>query len=347
MLSEVEGERGALPLLAFAAAQLWEKRDRERNFLTRHAYEESGRVGGALARHADAVVDGIGASSLPMVRELFPNLVTGQGTRASREVRELLAIFPKEEDRRSAEEVLRRLVAARLLTSYETSVEIIHESLLTAWPRLVRWQTQELEEELDWGRTEVRAPWGRRVAGSLWLSALALGVVLAVGVTYWLLRPRQAERADSRPKRVSFDQVTSEAGQESYPSLSPDEAFVVYAKLASGNWDIFRRRLGGRRAFNLTEDSGADDIEPAFSPDGEQIAFRSERDGGGIYLMGATGESVRRLTDFGYNPGWSPDGRRLVISTQKFTHPLIGPAGDVRQLWTVDVATGDKRLVIG
>jgi hypothetical protein len=69
--------------------------------------------------------------------------VTAQGTRASREVDELLSIFPKEEERKAAEEVLRELIAARLLTSYEDSVEIIHESLLSAWPRLVQWRNQD------------------------------------------------------------------------------------------------------------------------------------------------------------------------------------------------------------
>jgi hypothetical protein len=44
-------------------------------------------------------------------------------------------------------------------------------------------------------------------------------------------------------------------------------------------------------------------------------APRSEREGGGIFVMGATGESVRRLTDFGYHPAWSPDGRQRVVST--------------------------------
>jgi WD40 repeat protein len=51
-------------------------------------------------------------------------------------------------------EVLRELIDARLLTSYEVQeedqeptrrVEIIHESLLVNWPRLVRWQTQDQE----------------------------------------------------------------------------------------------------------------------------------------------------------------------------------------------------------
>ncbi|MGH9335625.1 MAG: WD40 repeat domain-containing protein, partial [Vicinamibacteria bacterium] len=58
-------------------------------------------------------------------------------------VEELLSIFPKDEERKAAEGVLRELVAARLLTAYEDSVEIIHESLLTAWPRLIRWQNED------------------------------------------------------------------------------------------------------------------------------------------------------------------------------------------------------------
>ncbi len=57
ILAEVEGERGALPLLAFALTRLWDKRDRESGLLTRQAYHDIGGVGGALARHAEATVD--------------------------------------------------------------------------------------------------------------------------------------------------------------------------------------------------------------------------------------------------------------------------------------------------
>ena len=60
MVSAVEGARGALPLLAFAVARLWEKRDRERKLLTREAYREIGGVEGALAQHAEATMERIG-----------------------------------------------------------------------------------------------------------------------------------------------------------------------------------------------------------------------------------------------------------------------------------------------
>ncbi|MDX1501310.1 MAG: WD40 repeat domain-containing serine/threonine-protein kinase [Thermoanaerobaculia bacterium] len=153
MLAEVAHERGALPLLAFAARQLWERRDREKGLLTRAAYEEIGGVGGALGRHAEATLERIGSKREPMVRELFRNLVTAQGTRVARGREELLSVFDAGE-RAAAGEVLDALVDARLLTSYDeaggersgaTRLEVVHESLLAKWPRLVRWRTQDAE----------------------------------------------------------------------------------------------------------------------------------------------------------------------------------------------------------
>jgi WD40 repeat protein len=153
MLHAVEGERGALPLLAFAAASLWEKRDREGGVLTRAAHEAIGGVAGALVQHAEATLERIGGDKLPLVRELFRNLVTAEGTRAVRDVDELLTVFP-ENQRPDAERILKALIDARLLTSYEAHaiepgqragrrVEVVHENLLTAWPRLVRWRTED------------------------------------------------------------------------------------------------------------------------------------------------------------------------------------------------------------
>jgi WD40 repeat protein/DNA-binding winged helix-turn-helix (wHTH) protein len=160
MVGEVENERGALPLLAFAVARLWEMRDRERRMLTAQAYETIGGVGGALAQHAEATLEAIGVERLSMVRELFRNLVTAQGTRAVRAVGDLLSVFDQA-DREDARSVLDRLVDARLLTSFEDGVaadegsgphrhrvEIVHESLLGAWPRLIRWQAQDADAAL-------------------------------------------------------------------------------------------------------------------------------------------------------------------------------------------------------
>jgi Tol biopolymer transport system component len=101
--------------------------------------------------------------------------------------------------------------------------------------------------------------------------------------------------------------------------------------------------VGGRNPTNLTADSPARDEAPAFSPDGEQIAFRSERERGGIFVMGATGESVRRVTDFGFDPSWSPDGGELAVATEPVRDPTT--RATVSEIWAVDVSTGKRRLV--
>jgi WD40 repeat protein/predicted Ser/Thr protein kinase len=153
MLRDVAQERGALPLLAFAMASLWEHRDRARGLITRRGYEEIGGVAGALARHADATLESIGDVRVPIVREILRSLVTSAGTRVVQERSELLSAFA--DQRGEAEDVLDRLIEARLLTSFESRsdegaagqprVEIIHESLLAAWPRLARWREQDAE----------------------------------------------------------------------------------------------------------------------------------------------------------------------------------------------------------
>ncbi len=154
ILAGVEDVRGALPLLGFAVSRLWERRDSQRRLLTHNAYREIGGVGGALAQHAEATLERIGLQREGIVREIFRNLTTAQGTRAVLPREELLSTLP---DRAEGDVLLGLLVDARLLTSYETeglteprghSVEILHESLLTAWPRLVRWQTQDVDGAL-------------------------------------------------------------------------------------------------------------------------------------------------------------------------------------------------------
>jgi WD40 repeat protein len=163
MVAEVEGERGALPLLAFGVARLWEKRDRDRQLMTRQAYGEIGGVAGALGLHAESTLKSIGVDRVSVVREIFRSLVTAEGTRAVREWDELISVFGSQDTdagagfipaRDEAGEVLSRLVDARLLTSFEEEdlngegsrrVEVVHESLLSSWPRLVRWRTQDAD----------------------------------------------------------------------------------------------------------------------------------------------------------------------------------------------------------
>lgn len=175
-----------------------------------------------------------------------------------------------------------------------------------------------------------------------WVVALASLLIVAVTLAvYFALRRRTREEAVVRPN-LNFAQLTNQPGEEIYPSLSPDGNVLIYAGRQSGNWDIYSQRVAGNNPRNLTEDSQSDDTQPAFSPDGNQIAFRSERDRGGIFVMGTSGEPAQRLTDFGYFPAWSPDGREVAVSTEMYSDPNVRTLKQ-SAAWIVNVSTGEKR----
>ncbi len=141
---------------------------------------------------------------------------------------------------------------------------------------------------------------------------------------------------------TEFLQVSDFPGVETTPTLSPDGKTVVYASDATGSWQIYALRVGARKGVALTTESA--NSTPAFSADGERIAFRSERDGGGIFLMSSTGESVTRVSDEGVRPAWSPDGLALVVSRSDFAAPTdLG--GSVPGLLVIDVKSGQKREI--
>jgi serine/threonine protein kinase len=177
-----------------------------------------------------------------------------------------------------------------------------------------------------------------------WLAgAIALMAVAAIAAAL-LVRNRGASEP-AAVTQAAFSQVTSQRGVEADPKLSPDGTFIVYSSAASGNADIYFQRLGGVTAINLTGASSSDDTQPAISPDGQLIAFRSERDGGGIFVMGATGESVRRITEGGFQPDWSPDRREIVYTT--VSYPEVFSRGSRGELWRVHVESGEKKRVAG
>ncbi len=165
--------------------------------------------------------------------------------------------------------------------------------------------------------------------------------VLAAGALVGWFASRSAPGATESSPRLSLRRLTDLPGLESSPDLSPDGRTLVYSGAASGNKDIYVMRIDGGRAIDITPNSPSDDEQPAFSHDGQQIVFRSSRDGGGLFVMGATGESVRRLTDEGYDPAWSPDGTRIAYSMEAVVSPDSRKAST--SLWVVDIATGEKR----
>jgi len=180
----------------------------------------------------------------------------------------------------------------------------------------------------------------RRQIGALQGGALIIGALLVLAAAYWFF---SRTRTTKGPEAVNYQQVTYQSGPEFFPSLSPDGQSIVYASRASGNWDIYSQRIGDGNPTNLTKDSSPDDSQPAFSPDGDRIAFRSERDGGGVYVMKANGESPVRVCDFGYSPSWSPDGAQILVGTEKIPQPSTRPTKS--QLWSIDLKSGQRQRI--
>jgi eukaryotic-like serine/threonine-protein kinase len=171
----------------------------------------------------------------------------------------------------------------------------------------------------------------------LWAAVAALAAAaLATGL--WL------SRREEPPVQGTFTRLTDQEGREEFPSLSPDGTSFVYVRTVEGQRDLYWQQIEGGAPILLTPDSPLDDTQPAFSPDGRRIVFRSEREGGGIYLVAPTGGAVRRITDFGYNPAWSPDGKEIAVATEGVADPAR--RGLESQIWRVDVETGWKQLIV-
>ncbi|MCA9651602.1 MAG: PD40 domain-containing protein [Myxococcales bacterium] len=123
--------------------------------------------------------------------------------------------------------------------------------------------------------------------------------------------------------------------------LSPDGKTIVFDLLG----DLYALPIEGGEARSLT--SGlAWDMQPRFSPDGEWIAFTSDRGGGdNIWIIPAGGGEARAITNESFrllnSPSWSPDGR-FVIARKHFTAERSLGSGEMWLYHASGIATGGK-----
>ncbi|MDF5751018.1 helix-turn-helix domain-containing protein [Spongiactinospora sp. TRM90649] len=137
-------EPGVLPLLSHALYASW-RHGRGRN-LTVADYRAVGGIDGAVAATASAVYDALTPARQETARRLFLHLVhLGTDTADTRRRATTAELLDARGDAPMAEmeDVLDRFIAQRLLTAdtgpVHSTVEISHEALLTAWPRLRSW----------------------------------------------------------------------------------------------------------------------------------------------------------------------------------------------------------------
>ena len=139
---------GALPLLSHALLTTWQQRDS--STLTLAGYRLVGGIRGAVATTAEQAYTQLTEDQRLLARQLLLRLVrvgdSDQDTRRRLDRDQLLAALTGATEATGPTEVLEAFAAARLVTLDADRVEITHEALLRAWPRLRGWIEEDREE---------------------------------------------------------------------------------------------------------------------------------------------------------------------------------------------------------
>ncbi|WP_328519281.1 nSTAND1 domain-containing NTPase [Kribbella sp. NBC_00359] len=155
LIGEVADQPGALPLMSHVLAETWQRR--EGRTLTVAGYRASGGIQGAVAQSAEQVYARLTPEQQPMLRALLLRLVTpgpdGQPVR-SRLPRRTVVTGPE------SDVLIDLLISSRLVTSDDGVVELAHEALARAWPRLRGWLEDDLEgQQILHHLTQVADSW--------------------------------------------------------------------------------------------------------------------------------------------------------------------------------------------
>jgi WD40 repeat protein/DNA-binding SARP family transcriptional activator len=344
LVREVEGEPGALPLLSHALHQTWQRR--EGATLTVEGYQRTGGIRGSIAQSAEQVYGDVPEDQRALVRDLLLRLVTptpeGEPVRC-RIPRRSLATDAAHEG------VIEQLVAARLVTSDDGTIELAHESLARAWPRLRDWLDEDVEgqrilrhlaaaadgwESMD--RPEGELYRGARLAQALdWQERAAPDLTPAE--RDFLDVSAEREQAETR---ATEERLRHQARQNRRLRglLAGVAALLVVALFAS----VVAARQARRadRAAIVAEQAAATADQAAVSADARRVGAQAllEQDLDRSVLLAAEGQ---RLDD-------SPDTRANLLAALSRSPQLVASArADGKDLISLDVSPDGKIVGVG
>jgi Tol biopolymer transport system component/serine/threonine protein kinase len=202
----------------------------------------------------------------------------------------------------------------------------------------IRADLQRLKRDTETARVEVGQITTRLWRGSPWgilaaASGIALVILLFVIGARW--------KGSGRVLNTALSQVTFAGGIEEYPAWSPDGKALLYTGEVSKIRKIFRKDLASGQDSQLTH-GDFDEVQPALSPDGRQVAFvRARQPGvklqpgdvfgefqdGDVWVRDLGSGEESKLVENAFNPTYSPDGQRVAVDAS-----WAGP----RRIWLLD-----------
>jgi WD40 repeat protein len=327
VIADAAGQDNVLPLVSHAMRETWQRR--RGNALSLAGYESSGGIRHALARTAEQTYAAFGADRGRIARSVFLRLVAiGDGTvdTKRRVTRDELGTGP------DVDAVVETLARARLLTLATGTVEITHEALLSAWPRLRGWldedraglfvQQQLLESATVWDR-EHRDPsllfrGGRLLAAAEWAGRDEHDTLLGERARDFLAASVRFEQRGVRLRRAVLAVLAV------LVLLAGGGAVVAYQQRAAAQQER-DRAVAGRL---LAEAGQLAATDSSLAAQLDLVAYRRLPSRDAATSLLATGDiplstPLTRHTGPVYAVAYRPDGRLLAT----------GGGDDTIQLW--------------
>ncbi|MEU6505827.1 hypothetical protein [Streptomyces sp. NPDC046942] len=324
-------DAGVLPLLSHALLATWQRRKAGK--LTLAGYRAAGGIQGAVAATAERAWSGLDPAARTAARLLLLRLVRlGEDTHATRRRGTRRQLAAESADPGKTEESLEALVRARLVTLDADTVEITHEALLHAWPRLRHWiddnrndhlLRQRLEEDgrawEDSGRDSSLLYRGSRLEQ-------ARGWARSAGDTFLTRSAVEFLAASVRLRRRSV-----------WLSRAAVAALVVLSLVAGGSAVIARQQRDDA-VFEqvLAEADRVQNTDPSLSAQLDLVAHRLRPKDEGTYsrlisiVNAPLATPLTGHTGAVYLTSFSPDGKTLATASYDRTVRLWNVADPSR-----------------
>ena len=132
------------------------------------------------------------------------------------------------------------------------------------------------------------------------------------------------------------EQMTAGKSYDGFLSFAPDGKSLAFSSDRSGALEVYVQSAAQGSTSTALTANGRHAVQPAWSPDGQFIAYHEMSDNG-IWVVPSRGGVARKVSDFGANPSWSPDGRWIAFQSLAVTFlEGFGLPGALSTIWLAD-----------